>query len=348
MSKRLTKKPFPFYYTVIFIFIVTTFETVANNNSTEITQKPPTVLSAKIADENEARKKTNAEEKMNDDWMHSFHSTVSDSVYQSALWFDGFFTHEENEQQTPKTTARIRFSWEPKSRDLAEFNSRFRVKVQLPHLKNKFDLILSDDSDDELSQLPLETIKPKSEISDEPFAAAVRMVHLNTNEKYTDTRVGLSGGDVFLKTRHKRRYSLQDVHGFKIEPSVFYFLDDGLGARLLLEYDYQLNPKEQLRVNYSVRGSESYSGIRWKHGFYHLRQLSDNRAAVLGLLIQGERNGDNGFLIENYTLSYRYRFNALKKWLFFEIEPFIEWPDNENYKTTPGIALRVEGYFSKK
>ncbi|WDD99028.1 hypothetical protein [Thalassomonas actiniarum] len=343
MSKRLSKKPFPIFYAVIFIFTVTSFKTIANNNSSEISKKLPGRDYQAPAEESDQGLPPS------DDWMHSFHDTISDSVYQSAVWFDGFFSHDDSQEQTPQTTARIRLAWEPRSRDLAEFDTRFRVKVKLPHFKNKLDLILSDDSDDELSQLPLETsIKAKSEINDEPFAAAVRLIHTNTTEKFTDTRLGLSGGDIFLKTRHRTRYSWQDVHGFKIEPSVFYFLDDGLGARLLLEYDYQLNKKEQFRINYSIRGSESYSGIRWKHGFYHLQQIANDRAAVLGLLVEGERNGENGFLIDNYTLSYRYRFNALREWLFFDIEPFIEWPEEVDHKTTPGIALRVEGYFSKK
>ena len=71
-------------------------------------------------------------------------------------------------------------------------------------------------------------------------------------------------------------------------------------------------------------------------------------ATVLGLQVEGERNGDHGFFIDKYTLSYRYRFNALREWLFFEIEPFLEWPRDENFTTTPGIALRIEGLFSKK
>jgi hypothetical protein len=68
---------------------------------------------------------------------------------------------------------------------------------------------------------------------------------------------------------------------------------------------------------------------------------------VLGIQVEGERNGDRGFIIDNYTLSYRYRFNALREWLFFEVEPFIEFPEEENYTTTPGVALRIEGFFHK-
>ena len=211
MIKRITKKSFPFLYAIIFILIITTFKTLASSDPSEINKKIPEknkVTSGMVPDEIPGA----------DDWMHNFHSTISNSVYQSAVWFDGFFSHEDSEQLTPQTTARIRLAWEPRSRDLAEFNSRFRVKVKLPHFKDKLDLILSDDSDDELSQLPLETIKTKSELNDEPFAAAVRLVHVNTEQRFTDTRLGLSGGDIFIKTRHKRRYSWENVHGFKVEP----------------------------------------------------------------------------------------------------------------------------------
>lgn len=280
-------------------------------------------------------------------WMERLHETVSDSVYQSAVWFDNFFLDENSEQEAPKTTARIRLGWEPKARDWGEFDTRFRIKVKLPHFKNKVDLILSDDEDLDQSYLPLESVNTRPTNENDHFAAAVRITHSRKKDRLFESRLGISGGDIFLRATHKRRINWLDKHSIKIEPSVFYFLDDGLGAKLLMEYDYQVDKTTQLRVNYSVRGSESFSGLRWKHGFYRLKQLEDKAASIVALQVQGERNGENGFLIDKYTLSYRYRFNAVRSWLFFEVEPFLEWPENENYSTTPGMALRVEGYFSK-
>ena len=155
-------------------------------------------------------------------------------------------------------------------------------------------------------------------------------------------------GDLAEPQRVVLANALWAKHGFKVEPSIYYYLDDGLGSKFFLEYNYQYDEKSQFRINYSIRGSESFSGIRWKHGFYKLKQIDSTTASVLGLQVEGERNGKNGFLTEKYTLSYRYRFNALQKWLFFEIEPFLEFPKDENYSTTPGIALHIEGFFSKK
>lgn len=280
-------------------------------------------------------------------WMEKLHSTVSDSVYQSAVWFDNFFIDENTEQESPKTTARIRLGWEPKARDWGEFDTRFRIKVKLPHLKDKVDLILSDDDDSEQSYLPLESVNARPSDEKEHFSAAVRITHSKSTSRKVESRLGISGGDIFVRAKHERRLSWQDQHSFKIEPSVYYFLDDGLGAKLLMEYDYQIDQTTQLRVNYSVRGSQSFSGIRWKHGFYRLKQLKYNAASIMALQVQGERNGENGFIIDKYTLSYRYRFSAIRDWLYFEIEPFVEWTEKEDYSTTPGLALRVEGYFSK-
>jgi hypothetical protein len=281
-------------------------------------------------------------------WSQEVHDTIANSVYQSATWFDSFFTDIDSQQMEPKAIAKIRFGWIPEARNLAEFDSRFRLKVKLPHFKDKISLILSDEDDVEDSQLPLNGIGTRPEINDDSFAAALRYVVEKESDSLIDTRIGISGGDIFAKVRQRQLYTSNEKHGVKIEPSTYYFLDDGLGAKLFLEYNYQHDEKSQYRINYSIRGSQSFSGIRWKHGFYLLNQLNSTTASVIGLQVEGERNGQYGFFTDKYTLSYRYRFNALQKWLYFEVEPFLEWSKNDSYNTTPGIALRIEGFFSKK
>ncbi|WP_426369494.1 hypothetical protein [Pseudocolwellia sp. HL-MZ7] len=293
----------------------------------------------------EIKKQTDGEYVEETPWIHDFHSTVSDSVYMSAAWFDEFFTEEGSAQQNPKVNARIRLEWRPRSRDWNEIKARFRVKVKLPHFKNKVDLILSDEDEADQYQLPLETTHTQPE--EEKFSASLRYMHTNGKNKYTDTRLGISGGDIFIRGRHKRYFNWTENSAFKVEPSIFYFLGDGLGSRLLLEYNFQEDPKTQYRINYSIEGSQSFSGIRWKHGFYRLKHLDAYTASVTSFQVEGERNGERDFVVDNYTVSYRYRFNAYKKWLFFEVEPFLEWSEIESYKTTPGIAFRVEGYFYK-
>lgn len=286
-------------------------------------------------------------EQEDDHWMQGLHETVSNSVYQSAQWFDSFFIANEGEQKNPTTTAKIRFAWLPKSRDWSEVETRFRIRVKLPHFEDKVSLVLSDEADDELNNLPLESARTRSSTEEEKFSLALNYTQDKRDDRLMNYRLGISAGDIFVRAKHKRRFNINEKHGFLFEPSLYYYLDEGLGAKLLLEYDYQLSSKSLFRMNYSIRGSAEYSGIRWKHGIYKLHQINATTASVFSLQAEGERNGERGFVIDKYTLAYRYRFNALSDWLFFEIEPFLEFPEQENYRTTPGIALRVEGFFHK-
>lgn len=280
------------------------------------------------------------------DWWYDFHQTISNSVFDTAHWFDSFFAQNDNSDLTPQTSARIRLGWEPRSRDFDKFDAKFRLKVKLPHLANRVDLIFTDDSQDDFSTLPLESVSQTN--NDDSISAAVRVVHKIDSKRFFDTRVGASGGDIFVKSRYKRQFKFSTLSNFTIEPSLYYFAKEGLAERLLLQYDYQATQTAQYRLSYSIRGSEAFSGIRWKHAAYRFKQLDNNAASMMGIIVNGERNGAEGFFIENYSVNYRYRFNAYKKWLFFEIEPFIEWPRDNDYSATPGIALRVEGFFNRE
>lgn len=291
--------------------------------------------------------KTSSENNKDDDWVNAFHQHIANSVYSSAAWFDSFFLAEGKQQKEPQASLRIKLGWEPKAGNWNEFGARFKVKIRLPHLKDKVDIILSDDTEDESSNLPLESINRQSELNENKFSAAINLTHKKKNNLITDTRIGITGGDLFVRARHKRIFSWENTHLLRFEPAIYYFLEDKLNARLLLGYRYQLASEKQFRVNLSLNASEKEKGIRWKNGYYHLNHLTDEQASVVGFLIEGEHNGVNGTLVDKYTLSYRYRFNAFKKWVFVEIEPFIEFPHLRDYRRTPGLALRVEGYFSK-
>jgi hypothetical protein len=281
-----------------------------------------------------------------DDWLAEFYDVIADSVHYSAIWFDDFFVSENNQNQlAPKTSARIRLGWEPRARELDEIDLKFRLRLRLPYMEQWGELILTD-SIDAPSDLPLQSNRSRS-ASGDSLAAAIRVVHTDDKQRLIDTRVGISSGTLFGRARVRKSFNPWQQHHFMIEPSVYYYLDDGWGSRLFFEYRYDYTKTKEYRIDYSVWGGQEFTGLRWKHGFYRLHQLTDKSATLSGLVVEGERNGPNGFEIVNTTLQYRYRFNALRKWLFFEIEPFIEFPREEGHKFTPGIAFRVEGFFNK-
>ncbi|WP_371187265.1 hypothetical protein [Thalassotalea maritima] len=284
-----------------------------------------------------------------DDWLFGIHQTISDSVYGTALWFDKFFAVDEVLETTPQTLMRIRLGYEPRARDLNVFKHRFRLKMKLPNLEERVDILLSDEDDSEQGLERKQGQRPSNpEEEDENFTAALRVVNKESADRFIDSRIGISSGDLFAKVRARLLYQVAEQHIFKVQPELYYFLDDGFGSRLLLEYEYNLSPERQLRANLNFRTSEAYSGYRWRNSYYYLQQYDRFRAGAFGVIIYGEDSDERNFEVENYIINYRYRVNAYRRWLYFEVEPFIHFPEEYDYKVTPGIALRVEGYFQNR
>lgn len=283
-----------------------------------------------------------------DDWLKGLHGTISDSAFGTALWFDGFFGVEEYDERKLESLVRIRLGWEPRARNFDVFSQKFRLRFKLPNLEDKIDLIFTDEESDDVVFNKYNDSQTFASDKDEHFTAAVRMINVDKSRRFFDNRIGISGSDVFVKSRLKLISDFSTIHKFEFQPSIFYYVDDGFGHRIFVEYNYNYKKPSQVRVNYSVRHSEAFNGRRWRNGYYYLNQIDDKQAMVWGLVINGESNGDDGFFVDNYSVSLRYRVNAYRKWLFFEVEPFFEWPEEEDYSFTPGIAFRVEGFFKRE
>lgn len=281
-----------------------------------------------------------------DDWLFGFHDAISDSVYGTALWFDSFFATDEIEGTKAGSSLRVHFGWEPRAKDLDVFTQKFRLRLKLPNLQKKVDFILSDELDDTQNNKDIKGQHLTSEGGDS-LTAAIRVININKPNRFLDSRIGISSGDVFAKVRLKFKKTFAEKHLFEFQPSIYYYLKDGFGQRLFTEYNYKYSRNRQLRTNLSVSFSQAYDGYNWKQANYLLRQIDRRQASAIGIVIHGEKNSSRGFVADNYTLSYLYRVNAYRKWLYFEVEPFVEWPEEENYSSTPGVALRVEGYFNQ-
>jgi len=284
--------------------------------------------------------------KPEDDWLFGFHDAISDSVFGTAQWFDSFFATDEIDGTRAESSLRIRLGWEPRARKLSVFTQKFRLRLKLPNLERKVDFIFSDELDDNKSNKVVKGRNLTYEDGDS-LTAAIRVININKANRFLDSRIGVASGDVFAKVRLKYLREFSDKHLFEFEPSIYYYLKDGLGQRLFAEYNYNFAKDKQFRTSLSVRFSQAFEGYNWKQTNYFLRQVNRRQAYAIGLITYGEKNASRGFVADNYNLSYLYRVNAYRKWLYFEIEPFLEWSEEDNYSTTPGIALRVEGYFNQ-
>lgn len=278
-------------------------------------------------------------------WLDQMHANWSTRFETTAQQIDGFFADEEDDEvQDAKVEARLKLGWEPRSRDWSELNVRFRLRVRLPKLEDRVDVLLSDIEDEDLDG-SVSTIRDDAFSQDDSYNLSLRY-RVSPNAKVS-TKVGIGRTDqVYVRTRYRDFGSFTDSTSYRYQSSINYYSQDAFGADLGFTIDHELTPVSVLRFNtrffYSRDESKDWT---WRHRLEHLRILDDRSALILGAYVDGSDNPN--YRLDQGLLYARWRKNALRKWLFFEIEPFMIWYRDEDFDPSYGLALRVEGYYGK-
>ncbi|WP_017444378.1 hypothetical protein [Gayadomonas joobiniege] len=282
-------------------------------------------------------------------WYDSWHQQVNSSIHNSVVWFDSFFvTDKTNPQNISKSHAKFTLAYVPYETQLANFEHQFRIKAKLPNLKDRWDIIFSDyDEDDERNQADKNIAAARANRRKDNPSLALRFNRFIKDNKYLSARVGIDGGsDIYFRTRYRRTFNLTNATELEFEPALYYYLDQGYGARFNLDYNYALSSQSLLSFANGWEYIQDEPFSEWRHSLLHYYQFESNAAMVSGFFSHGLINKNDDYLVENYGLFFRYRCQTMREWLYLEIEPFVHHPQKMDYAQTFGIALRLEINFS--
>lgn len=277
-------------------------------------------------------------------WFDHLHDQISDSVNQSASWLDAFFANEEFRTDEIATGgARIQLGLEPRSRDLMEFESKVRIRVKLPNLKNRVDLVFSD-FDEELERAPIKAAQNDVLSKQNRFNLALRWTQSKSEDAVLSNRIGIGRkAQPFARTRYAKRGSFTDHNRYRWETSAYFYQNDGFGTHLGLQLEHDVSQDSVARLDNNFFFRDKSDDWLWQHNLYKMTQLDEKSALITGLYIEGISQPN--YRVEEYLVSTRWRKNAIREWLFFELEPFILWRRDEGFDASYGLALRVEGFF---
>ena len=275
-------------------------------------------------------------------WLDNMHQSIASSVNTSALWFDEFFALEEFEKREGASgEARIRLGWEPRSRDIVELETRFKVRVKLPNLKNRADLVLSD-YDDDRSDDDIQASGNNDLVEQSRFSLALRW--RSSPESGLSYRIGVGRRlQPFVKSRYRNTHLLTNKTTLRWETSAYMYSNDGLGADFSWQVGYNATDYSILRWNNHFYFRDQSNDWLWQHSLQKLIQFDEKNALIAGVYIEGLSRPN--YRLEEYLVSLRWRKNTLRKWLFYEIEPFVLWHRDEIFSASYGIAVRLEGFF---
>jgi len=283
-----------------------------------------------------------AQENKDASWLDSMHENIAESVNESALWFDEFFMLEQSRlPEQAVGEARIQLGWSPRSRELSEFESRLKLRYKLPNLKNRVDLVFSD-YDDQNDDNPLQSTRLDNRYEQSRFSLALQWKA--KPDSGLSHRIGIGRHlQPFVKSRYRASINLSPQADLRFDTSAYYYSNDGFGTEFSLRYGYVFTPQSMFRFNNQFYFRDETNDWLWQHSWQHLTQFNEKTALISGFYIEGLSRPN--YHLQEYLVSSRWRINALRDWLFFEVEPFVTWRRDERFSPSYGLSLRVEGFF---
>ena len=274
-------------------------------------------------------------------WVDSSHRFATDRTTTLTRWVDSFFGDVDGDAEIAESRLRLRLTthWdEPLGRE-----TRVSVggKLNLPRLADRVDLVFRGDDPNELV--------PGDE--DDPSQSQVGLqILLDQNaagNHRTDFTVGFSGANPKPGMKYRYKTLWGSNISFRFSQRAQYDFDDGAFATTKLDIDYALSKRSLIRSQNRLLYSEKSDGAEWSSNIGFVRQWAvENgfeRAAYFHAGVKGHTEPDS--YRENYQLGLRLRAQAIREFLFFELEPTLNQRKNApnlHRETTWAVEARVE------
>jgi hypothetical protein len=229
--------------------------------------------------------------------------------------------------------------WLPRTADLDKLDAKFKVAFNLPNVNEKLALIIDNDNEDEVL-LDYES-DPFKDNQENVNVAVQYMKEFNKNNNIK-TRLGLSRKQLYVRTEASLNWR-SDAFKFELLPRIDYFYKDGWGPGIKGAVAYYLEGST-VSLSASWQKIENESRSRRKVGLFHVFKLDTDQLLVSGAQYNKSNNKED-ISNETYYLSVRYRNLIYKSWMYFEVEPFVEFNQNRDFRREFGISFSLISYY---
>jgi len=265
-----------------------------------------------------------------------FQSKLNTMMQDTASWLDDI---DGSTKSDASAKGYLLFGWLPRTAELDKFDTKFKVAFNLPKVNERLALIIDNDNEDELLlDYESDTFKDNQE-SVNIAAQYIKEFNQNYNIK---TRVGASRKQLYVRTEANLNWK-SEAFRFELLPRIDYFYKDGWGPGLKGVVAYYL-ATSTVSFSASWQKLEHEARSRRKVGIFHVFKLEKDQLLVSGVQYNKSNNKED-VSNETYYLSVRYRNLIYKSWLYFEVEPFVEFNQVRDFRREYGIALSLITYY---
>lgn len=283
-----------------------------------------------------------------DGWLDRTHDWMSKTVCGPSRWVDGFFAGPNDVySDEPGTQLRVIGASRFQDNDGDDQELKVRARVELPNAQHRFSLLFRND-DDTSDELRNDLASRPEEVgqNNTGYRAALRWVMDMPDRMDVDLDAGVrSELTAFVRGRYRYRRPIGNTLAtFRFTEKMYWEDPDGFGANSLFEVDRPFTPRSTVRFASEWEVSEEFNED--KRGWYFNQsagvyfRLGDQSG--IGASVGFDGFTDPVTAIKTWRTSVRFRRSIWRSWFFYEVEPYVFWPREEDYQGIAGLVLRLE------
>lgn len=282
-------------------------------------------------------------------WIEEPRLLVSRSVTSFGTLVDDFLTEDESCLEN-ESYLRLRMGEVLEEGGESYPRNDLKLKIDLPKTENRWSLVLESDSDDfdSLEDQYQERPEETSTISQsDGTTGAIRFFMDDLLDWRADLKVGVKGPfplNPFVRSTIEKRYPLGEVWLARVDHSLYYYHEEGLGERSRLVFQRKIGEQWSLSHTTDMQWQEQDAILEFGE-ILSLRHSPTNRD-FLTYRVGAYYEEHPASHLTAYFMDMRYRRRLHSNWLFAELVPDVTWARSEKFNDIASLTLRLEVRFT--
>ncbi|MCK4503672.1 MAG: hypothetical protein KAU22_11615 [Desulfuromonadales bacterium] len=281
------------------------------------------------------------------------HYYLSTSMERLSQRIDVFFGEDRIYEEATGTYVQARGKFIYGRGGELDFDGKFRIKLDLPQVKKKINLVIeSDDGRDDSKDFNSITTGNNvvGELAEQNISTALQFMVKEKKRWRLSIRPGLkfsSQLESFIKLRFRRSKPLGETWLSRGTVEIAYFSENGWENEYRLELERDLGRGLFFRSTSTVLWREDFPGNQFLGQKFLVTHIFDPRQSI-AFEVGSSARTQSKLRELSYFSSIRYRRNIHQGWLFFELKPQVIFSRENDYAADLALILSLEALFGAK
>jgi len=270
-------------------------------------------------------------------WVDDGHAVITNQAQALTEWMDSFFGDPNYNLEQAESFLRLEFVGDWDQDDGNDFKVRLRGKVQLPRISKRLNLVFAGNDSDELTE---------EGRKDEDQVGLQYKVRTSSRSRF-DATLGWASGSLRPGVRYRNEGPINEKNSYRYIQRLQYEDGENFFTTGQADLNHFLNDKNVIRWSNRGKWGDHTDGVEWRTRLSLRQARGMNSKRPIALNYYGTINGVTrpDAFVRNYRLGMIWRRQIYRDYLFFEVEPTLNYRRRkleDDRETAWGLVLRLE------